>query len=85
MSSGNGWLSRQRKSDLVDLADAIGLTKYVLLSLSSYIHCSDAHARDGLALSYPHWHFAHARMQRTGRVHSTLTYLTPPLAMTGHG
>ncbi|CAP73904.1 uncharacterized protein PODANS_2_12580 [Podospora anserina S mat+] len=28
MSSGNGWLSRQRKSDLVDLADAIGLTNY---------------------------------------------------------
>ncbi|KAK0671818.1 hypothetical protein QBC41DRAFT_218680 [Cercophora samala] len=28
MSGGNTWLARQRKSDLVDLADAIGLTNY---------------------------------------------------------
>ncbi|KAK4201405.1 hypothetical protein QBC40DRAFT_278151 [Triangularia verruculosa] len=28
MSSGNTWLTRQRKTDLVDLADAIGLTNY---------------------------------------------------------
>ncbi|KAK0708735.1 hypothetical protein B0T21DRAFT_376852 [Apiosordaria backusii] len=28
MSGGNSWLARQRKADLVDLADAIGLTNY---------------------------------------------------------
>jgi hypothetical protein len=29
MSSGNSWLARQRKSDLVELAQAVGLKEYV--------------------------------------------------------
>lgn len=29
MSTGNSWLARQRKSDLVELAHAVGIKEYV--------------------------------------------------------
>jgi hypothetical protein len=33
MASGNSWLARQRKSDLLDLAEAVGLKEYVTISI----------------------------------------------------
>jgi hypothetical protein len=32
MSTGNSWLARQRKSELVELAQAVGIKEYVGLS-----------------------------------------------------
>lgn len=40
MSGTNSWLQRQRKSDLVDIAENVGLKKYVTLHLPPY-QCRD--------------------------------------------
>jgi len=36
--SGNGWLARQRKSDLVDIAQTLGLKEYVFFFLSFFAY-----------------------------------------------
>jgi hypothetical protein len=37
MSAGNPWLRAQRKGELVDLAEAVGLKKYVLFCFSAVL------------------------------------------------
>jgi hypothetical protein len=41
MSGGNPWLQRQRKSDLIELAERVGLDEYVHINLpfAHYMRC----------------------------------------------
>lgn len=51
--SGNGWLARQRKGDLVDIAESLGLKEYVL-SIPSFLGVSRCFLVSSFALLCAH-------------------------------
>lgn len=78
MSGGNPWLQRQRKTDLIDLAERVGLDEYVhILPASAFFQSTLCALHAMFATSCRnHWHAAspagkNARARAPSRVRGT--------------